>query len=39
MTANKTDTARRNFRTAFVLFLIALGFYVAFFFAVSHRGH
>ncbi|GAC1623894.1 MAG: hypothetical protein NVS9B10_09280 [Nevskia sp.] len=39
MTENKPEVGRRNFRTALVLFLVALGFYVAFFFAVSHRGH
>ncbi len=40
MTENKTGAAgRRNFWTALVLFLVALGFYVAFFFAVANRGH
>jgi len=29
---------RRNLRTALLLALAALGFYVAFFYAVSHRG-
>jgi len=32
-------TKKRNQRIAILLALVALGFYVAFFFAVSHRGH
>jgi hypothetical protein len=35
---SKPNGKRRNLRTAAVLGLIALAFYVAFFFAVSHRG-
>jgi hypothetical protein len=37
-TAGKPPSARRNLRTALLLALAALGFYVAFFYAVSHRG-
>jgi len=33
-----TTVRRRNLRVALLLALVALGFYAAFFFAVSHRG-
>lgn len=32
------DPRRRNLRTALLLAALAAAFYVAFFFAVSHRG-
>lgn len=40
-TMNKSaepPAARRNWRLAVLLAIVAIGFYVGFFFAVSHRG-
>jgi len=34
----RPSARRRNLRSALLLAIVALGFYVAFFFAVSHRG-